>query len=174
MIIPRSSLLKKPIVIKIYLENLNINAAMIHVIGDIFQSTGVIIAAIVIQIYPEAKIVDPICTFVFSIIIIITTIPILCQISSIVLESTPNDIDIQDVLLSIKSIPGVSDVHDLHVWSLSKENKCLSVHVTSSDPERVLKLATRMINLKYKILHTTIQIESSNRGSNRFACELFH
>jgi len=56
------------------MENVNIRAAMIHVIGDLIQSIGVLIASIVIYFYPSMNILDPICTFLFSIIVIFTTV----------------------------------------------------------------------------------------------------
>lgn len=55
---------------------MNVRAAFVHILGDLLQSIGVIIAAIIIYIYPEHTIVDPICTFIFSILVMFTTVPI--------------------------------------------------------------------------------------------------
>jgi zinc transporter 2 len=70
-------------------ENVNIKAALIHVIGDIIQSVGVVIAAIIIYYKPEWNIVDPICTFLFSVIVLFTTISITRQCISILMEAAP-------------------------------------------------------------------------------------
>ena len=67
-------------------ENLNIKAAVVHAIGDLLQSIGVIIASVVITIWPNAKIVDPICTYIFSIIVMFTTIPVFKACVSILME----------------------------------------------------------------------------------------
>ena len=97
-------------------ENLNIRAAMVHVIGDMFQSIGVIIAAIVIHFAPNAKIIDPICTFVFSFIVLLTTIPILIDCIKILMESTPQNVKVDKIQKALEEIEGVKEVHDLHIW----------------------------------------------------------
>lgn len=82
--------------------NINIRAAVVHVIGDMLQSIGVIIAAILIDIWPEAKVADPICTYLFSILVMMTTIPVFRDCMRILMEVQPNAIDSdhlrQDVL----------------------------------------------------------------------------
>ena len=78
---------------KLHTENVNVRAALIHVIGDIVQSIGVIIAALIIYFVPSASIADPICTFLFSIIVIFTTIQIVRDCISVLMEGTPTDVD---------------------------------------------------------------------------------
>lgn len=67
-------------------ENINIRAAVVHVIGDMLQSIGVIIASVLIYFYPEAKIADPICTYIFSILVIITTVPVFKSCMQVLME----------------------------------------------------------------------------------------
>jgi cation diffusion facilitator family transporter len=67
----------------------NIRAAIIHIIGDIIQSVGVVIASFIIYFKPDWKVVDPLCTFVFSIIVIFTTFSITKKCISILMEATP-------------------------------------------------------------------------------------
>lgn len=73
---------------------MNIKAALIHVIGDIVQSIGVVIAAIVLYFYPNYWMIDPICTFLFSILVLFTTIPIMIECIKVFMEATPNNIDL--------------------------------------------------------------------------------
>jgi zinc transporter 2 len=73
--------------------NLNVTSAYLHVLGDCLMSVGVIIAAIVINIWPTATIADPLCTYLFSIIICCTTIPVVRECIYVLLEATPNDFD---------------------------------------------------------------------------------
>ncbi len=73
---------------------MNIKAALIHVIGDIIQSVGVLIAAIVLYFYPNYWMIDPICTFLFSILVLFTTIPIMIECIKVFMEATPYNIDI--------------------------------------------------------------------------------
>ena len=71
-------------------KNINVQAAIIHVIGDFVQSVGVLIAAILIKIKPECKLADPICTFIFSILVLITTITIMHDIVRVLMEGKIN------------------------------------------------------------------------------------
>ena len=71
------------------------------------------------------------------------------------------------------------DVHDLHVWGLNSSRHVLSAHITSNDPMLSLKKATRLVNVKYKILHSTIQVERSDetyeeKKKHRFKCNNHH
>ena len=85
-----------------YIENVNISAAIIHIIGDIVQSVGVVIAAIIIYFYPNFIIADPICTFFFSIIVFFTTIGITKTCINILMESCPEKYVIEKIELVIK------------------------------------------------------------------------
>ena len=94
-------------------ENINVTAAFIHVIGDFLQSLGVFIAAIVIYFKPEWNIIDPICTFVFSLLVLATTISILRKTLSVLLEATPSDINYDIVKSTFLSIKGIRQIHSL-------------------------------------------------------------
>jgi cation diffusion facilitator family transporter len=110
-------------------ENINIRAAVVHVIGDMLQSIGVIIAAVLIYIWPETKIADPICTYLFSILVIITTIPVFKDCMRILMESTPKGIDTSKIRNKIMEVEGVQAVTDLHVWSLAGNKNILTAHI---------------------------------------------
>lgn len=83
---------------------MNIKAALIHVIGDIIQSVGVLIAAIVLYFYPNYWIIDPICTFLFSVLVLFTTIPIMIECIKVFMEATPNNIDLIKVTSDISKV----------------------------------------------------------------------
>ena len=137
-------------------ENVNLRAALIHVIGDLIQSIGVIIAAIIIYFRPEWSIADPICTFLFSILVLFTTIPVVVDCIKVLMEGTPDEVDIEELYTDLASVKGVEAVHDLHVWSLSMGKLAMSSHIGSDTPLVTLKKATRLCRLKYQILHSTI------------------
>ena len=150
-------------------KNVNIRAALIHVIGDALQNVGVLIAGIIICIFHHASIVDPICTYIFSIIVIFTTIHILKDCMTVLMERVPKEIDLNKIESDLKKIKGVNDVHDLHVWSLSLGKNSLSVHLSCEQTENVfdiLEKAKKMVKNKYKIKHFTIQIEEDNKINN--------
>ena len=96
-----------------YIENVNIRAAIIHIIGDIIQSIGVVIAALIIYFYPECNIIDPLCTFAFSIIVLFTTINITRYCLSILMESTPKKFNAEEIQKNIKN-----EVYNTYYFSL--------------------------------------------------------
>ncbi|XP_012943706.1 zinc transporter 2 [Aplysia californica] len=143
-------------------SNINVKAAFIHVIGDLFQSVGVLVAAFIIYFKPEWKIADPICTFMFSLFVLVTTVTIMRDIVVVLMEGTPRGINFAEVRDTFFEIPGVLDIHNLRVWSLTMDKVALSVHLAidkRSDPHRVLKLASRAIQRKFNISETTMQVE---------------
>lgn len=155
-------------------ENMNVKSAMIHVIGDIIQSIGVIIAAIVVKVWPEASMIDSIGTFIFAIVIIITTIPLMWDCIKVLMESTPKKTSITQIEEDLQAISYVTEVHDLHVWALNNSNQVLTVHLKSTNPMKSLKKATRLLNTKYRILHTTIQVEEVEDSIENYICDLYH
>jgi cation diffusion facilitator family transporter len=73
---------------------MNMRAAVIHLAGDIIQSVGVVIASIIIYIKPEWSIADPICTFIFTFLVLFTTIPIFKDCIIVLMEASPKEIDV--------------------------------------------------------------------------------
>ena len=104
-------------------------AAYIHVFGDIIQSIGVLIASIVITIWPSAKIIDPLLTFVFSVIVLCTTLRIMRDCLVVLMEGTPARVDVQMIKAKLQTIEGVEYVHDLHVWAISIGKNSLTCHI---------------------------------------------
>jgi zinc transporter 2 len=95
------------------------------------MSVGVVIASIIIYIEPEYKIVDPLCTYLFSIIICFTTVPVFKECILVLLEATPTSIDVEQLEEEILNIPEVDEVHDFHVWAISVNKYSLSAHIIS-------------------------------------------
>uniref|UniRef100_A0A3B3DSW3 Probable proton-coupled zinc antiporter SLC30A3 n=1 Tax=Oryzias melastigma TaxID=30732 RepID=A0A3B3DSW3_ORYME len=139
-------------------SNTSVRAAFIHVIGDLLQSIGVMVAAIII--YPEYKVADPICTFLFSVFVLCTTVTILRDVFRILMES-PKGIDfisVKEVLLSVKA---VKSMHCLHLWALTLGQTLVSVHlaIEEADPQSVLQEATDLLHAKFGFHSITIQVE---------------
>eukprot|EP00124_Ichthyophonus_hoferi_P001210 Ihof_evm3s58 gene=Ihof_evmTU3s58 len=112
--------------------NVNVRAAFIHVIGDMVQSVGVIIAAIIIWIRPDLTIVDPICTFLFSVLVLFTTFTLLKDTLNVLMEGTPEGVDPVALTKDLEAIPGVTKAHDLHIWSITVGKPASSIHLTIS------------------------------------------
>lgn len=98
------------------------------------MSVGVIIAAVIIYIEPSLTIVDPICTFLFSVIILGTSVPVFKDCIMVLMEATPSNIDIEKLENEIIDIPGVLELHDLHLWSISQGKLSMSCHIISEKP----------------------------------------
>ncbi|KAK5581330.1 hypothetical protein RB653_001361 [Dictyostelium firmibasis] len=143
-------------------KNINVHSAYIHVLGDCFQSVGVMIASCIIWVHPHWKIADPITTLIFSVIVLGTTIKLLRESLGVLMEGVPPEIDVSEVKGDLSEIEGVTEVHDLHIWSITLGRPALSVHLTilpSIDPEEILSIANKILLEDYEITHTTIQIE---------------
>ncbi|KAH3796747.1 hypothetical protein DPMN_150318 [Dreissena polymorpha] len=152
---------------KTHAMNINVRAAFIHVIGDIIQSLGVLLAAIIIKLRPEDKykLADPICTFFFSILVLFTTLNVLRDTIRIIMEGVPRDTNYSDIKTNLYKITNVKAVHGLTVWSLTLEKNAFAVHLSvdqSCDHQTVLTEATDMLNKRYNFLHITIQVEDHN------------
>ncbi|KAL7980487.1 hypothetical protein Chor_001641 [Crotalus horridus] len=144
-------------------QNTSVRAAFIHVVGDLVQSIGVLVAAIIIYFKPEYKYVDPICTFVFSILVLGTTLSILRDVIRVLMEGTPKSIDFNDVKTILLSISGVKAIHSLHIWALTVSQPVLSVHIAinkDADAQTVLKEASCRLQKAFDFHTTTIQIEN--------------
>lgn len=142
--------------------NINLQGAYLHVMVDMIQSVGVMLAGAIIWAKPDWLVVDLICTFIFSVLSLSTTVPMLRNIYGILMERTPSDIDISRLENDLKSIKGVQDIHDLHVWALTVGKTVLSCHVRA-DPAVNSSLLLYKIRgyceKTYRIHHVTIQIE---------------
>ncbi|XP_067621072.1 proton-coupled zinc antiporter SLC30A2 isoform X2 [Eurosta solidaginis] len=143
-------------------ENLNVRAAFIHVIGDMIQSAGVFMAALVIFFRPDWAIVDPICTFIFSVIVLFTTFGIMRDALLVLMEGTPSYMHYTEVLEIFEHIEGVRRVHNLRIWALSINKVALSVHLAiapDANAKRILEEASTAVHRRYNFFETTIQIE---------------
>lgn len=146
-------------------ENINVRAAFIHVLGDFIQSVGVLVAAIIIYFKPEWNLVDPICTFLFSVLVLITTFAIIRDTLMVLMEGLPKGIDFNEVLETFLQIDGVIKVHNLRIWALSLDKTALSAHLAirpGASPHKILRQASRKIHAKFNFLEMTLQIEEFN------------
>jgi zinc transporter 2 len=144
-------------------DNPVIRAAYIHILGDMIQSTGVLLAAICIYLFqdthPGVRILDPICTFCFAIVVLCITFPVSRDCFFVLLESTPRDLDIEALYNDLGEIKGVISVHDIHLWNISIGRPSIALHIICENPRETLKTATQTCK-DYGIKHCTIQTET--------------
>ncbi|KAG7225435.1 hypothetical protein INR49_027429 [Caranx melampygus] len=142
--------------------NASVRAAFVHVVGDLLQSLSVLVSAIIIFFKPEYKIADPICTFLFSILVLCTTFTIMRDILLILMEGTPAGVKYGEVRDGLLAVKGVTAVHNLHIWALTMNQAVLTAHVAideSVDAQTVLRQMTQSCYSSYNFHSVTIQME---------------
>ncbi|NXP03913.1 ZNT3 protein, partial [Thinocorus orbignyianus] len=140
----------------------SVRAAFIHVVGDLLQSVGVLVAAIIIYFKPQCKIADPISTLFFSVFVLGSTFTILKDVLRVLMEGVPRGVAFEAVKDTLLGVSGVKGTHDLHLWALTLSHHAVSVHVAieaSADPETVLWEATRQLQSKFGFASCTVQVE---------------
>ncbi|XP_076175084.1 proton-coupled zinc antiporter SLC30A2 isoform X2 [Ptiloglossa arizonensis] len=146
-------------------KNINVRAAFIHVLGDFIQSIGVFVAALIVYFKPSWSIVDPICTFLFSVLVVLTTVAIIKDVMNVLMEGIPKGFDYSQVESTFMQMDGVVKVHNLRIWALSLDKTALSAHLAikpGASPHDILRTATRNIHDTYKFFEMTLQIEEFN------------
>ena len=143
-------------------QNINVRAAFIHVIGDLIQSVGVVIAGYIIKFEPTWKVADPVCTFLFSILVLFSTGNILRDALLVLMEAAPRHVNYADVKRDLRGIAGVKHAHSLHIWSLTLTRTALAAHLALEpgvNYQDVLDAASAMLKANHGIEQTTLQVE---------------
>merc|ERR1719162_2239629 len=140
-------------------RNVNLQAAYLHVMGDLAQSVGVLIAGLLIWYNPNWHIMDPIITLIFCGLVFKSTLGVIRTSISVLLEEVPSNIKWTEMFTAIQEVEGVINVHDLHIWSISHGIPSLSVHCTvKGDSDTALKSIYAVVKER-GIKHATIQIQ---------------
>jgi cobalt-zinc-cadmium efflux system protein len=145
-------------------RNLNLRAALVHVVGDLAASVGVVLAGAVILLTGWLPI-DPLLSIAIAVLIAYGAWRIVRETVNLLLEGTPREIDLAAVTNEITGTELISSMHDLHIWALSSAETALSVHVVVEDcplaeAEHVVRNLERRLCDRFAIGHTTIQVES--------------
>ncbi|MCT2563096.1 cation diffusion facilitator family transporter [Chryseobacterium herbae] len=141
--------------------SLNMKGAYFEVLSDMLTSIGVMIAG-VIMLTTGWYYADPIISALIGLLIFPRTWRLLKEAVNVLLEGTPKDVDIHQLRQSLEEVPGVKNVHDLHVWSLTSSVNAMSAHIvrdTGTAQNPLLKTLTEVTTANFKISHTTFQIE---------------
>ncbi|TMB89866.1 MAG: cation transporter [Chloroflexi bacterium] len=145
-------------------HDLNLRAALVHVVGDVAVSAGVVVAGVIILLTGFLA-VDPALSIVIGAVIAYSAWKLVRETVNLLLEGTPREIDLAAVTNEINDTTLVSSMHDLHVWALSSDEMALSVHVVVDDcplgeAEHVVRDLEQRLCDRFAIGHTTIQVES--------------
>nr|WP_246608831.1 cation diffusion facilitator family transporter [Paenibacillus agaridevorans] len=145
-------------------ENLNVRSAFLHVIGDLMGSVGAVAAALLIMFFGW-NLADPIASVVVAVLIIFSAYRVTRESIHILMEGAPPHIQVSEVRSALHSLPHVKEVHDLHIWAISSDTPSLSCHIVVDDSQVntiVINEAKDVLVNKFRIMHTTIQIDTSD------------
>ncbi|WP_232522636.1 cation diffusion facilitator family transporter [Chitinibacter sp. FCG-7] len=140
-------------------DNLNSRAALIHVLGDLLGSVAAIAAGAVIY-YTGWQPIDPILSIAVSLLILRSTWALLKKSTHLLMDGVPDGLDLSAVADAITATPGVSELHDLHVWNIGGKRNALSAHLIIEDPAawpRLILQLNEMLEQQYHIDHVTLQ-----------------
>jgi cobalt-zinc-cadmium efflux system protein len=157
-------------------NDLNLRSTFVHLMGDVLSTIGAVIAGIIIA-YTNWNWLDPFVSVLIGMFILWNAVTILRQSIHILLESTPERIDITSLIDDLRHVDGVLDVHDLHVWSINENLCALSAHVTTDDflvsaGLPIQQKVTELLTHKYNIRHATLQLECEGCANNLLFCDI--
>jgi cobalt-zinc-cadmium efflux system protein len=157
-------------------HDLNLRSAFVHLMGDVLSTIGAVIAGIVI-FFTKWNWLDPVVSVLIGLLILWNAWGILRQTIRILLESTPENIDMKNMVDDLLAIDGVRGVHDLHVWSINENLRVLSAHVMTEDiPISSGTVIQRDVNEillhKYNIQHATLQLECEGCDPSMLYCDI--
>ena len=144
-------------------KSINIKAAFWHIIGDTLSSVGVIIAGVIIY-FTGWYMADPILAVVIGIVILWGAVRIVIESVNILLESVPPHVEMEKVTAAVKAVPGVEDLHDIHIWTITSGIYALSAHLSIADQTvsqscDILTKVNHVLAEDFNITHTTLQLE---------------
>ena len=155
--------------------NLNMKGAFWHILQTFVGSLIVVVSALVIRFTGFLEI-DPLLGILFGFVLFWASWRIMSASLRILLQSTPEDFDLQAGIQALRAIDGVSDVHHVHAWSLASGKNVLSGHIIvrdfSSDGERVLSQAGELLKRDHDIYFSTLQVESRRASVEEGAEEI--
>ncbi len=144
-------------------SSLNIKAAFWHIISDTISSVGVIIAGIVI-LFTGWYVADTVVAVVIGLIILWGAGRVVSEATNILLEAVPRHIDMAEVIDAIRNMPGVNEIHDTHIWTITSNIYALSAHLVIDDQMvsksvQIVRSVRRELSQRFNISHTTLQLE---------------
>jgi len=147
-------------------RDLNVRSAWLHMLGDALGSIGIVCGALAIRFTGWQR-VDPALSAAIGALIVWTAWDIVKESLNILLEGLPRGLSLNRVTEAMREVPGVLDVHDVHIWSLGSSTHALSSHVLIEDvppsaSETILRALNAMLVERFQIYHTTVQFEHAN------------
>lgn len=147
-------------------ENLNMRAAFLHVLGDLLGSVGAVSAALLIMFFGWGW-ADPLASVIVALLVLVSGWRVTNEAIHVLMEGTPKNIDLTEIISTIENVPEVKGIHDLHVWTITSGSNALSCHVvvdgnlTITEGQKILQIIEREL-ARVGIGHVTIQLENDD------------
>jgi len=144
-------------------RDMNLRTILIHNAGDAASNLGILIGALVIA-QTGWYVIDPLLSFAIGAAVLWSSWNVLKESTNILLEGTPAEVKVEEVAGAMLKVPGVTEVHDIHIWSLAAHLHALSCHVrigemSTRESEKILAQLNDLLAHEFNINHTTIQVE---------------
>ncbi|WP_062352286.1 cation diffusion facilitator family transporter [Bacillus kwashiorkori] len=158
-------------------ENLNMRGAYLHVISDMLGSIGAIIAALLIMFFGWSW-ADPLASIIVAALVLRSGYYVTKSGLHVLMEGTPQNVNLDDVIRTIQNTKGIQSIHDLHVWSITSGLNALSCHAVVDDQMSVAESERLLYQIEHdlehqNIHHMTIQLETStNQHDNTILCKV--
>lgn len=157
-------------------HDLNLRSAFLHLMGDVLSTLGAVIAGVIIR-FTGWNWLDALASVLIGFLILWNAWGILRESVQILMESTPADIDMDALRRDMLAVEGVSGVHDLHVWSITRSLRTLSAHLITDDMPvsvgaKVREAVGGMLAEHYDITHATLQLECMDCAPVGLYCDI--
>ena len=157
-------------------HDLNLRSAFVHLMGDVLSTVGAVIAGVIIY-FTDANWLDPFVSVLIGFLILYNAWGILRDAVDILLESTPRDVNIKNMVDDIIQVEGVLGIHDIHVWSLTQSLRTMSAHILTDDlhisaGSQIQRQISEVLQHRYNIAHATLQLECVDCFPDSLYCDL--
>ena len=155
-------------------KDINIRSVFLHMLGDTLSTTAVIGGGAAIA-WTGFTWIDPVLSILIAALILWSSAGIVRESLNILLEGTPRGLRLAEIREAMQLVPGVLNVHDLHVWSLTSQSHALASHITIGDrplaeANTILKALNHALEHRFQIHHTTIQVEAIECSASEGCC----
>jgi cobalt-zinc-cadmium efflux system protein len=160
-------------------HDVNVRSALVHMLGDALASGGVLLAGVAVLL-TGSPLWDPAVSLVIGGFIVWSSWGIIKETVGILMEGTPDRVLVEELVRDVRAVPGVRDVHDLHVWSLASHLHALSAHLVLEDPGRatngelvaIVRRVKGMLAERHAIAHATLETHCSDGDTDCLPCEI--
>jgi cobalt-zinc-cadmium efflux system protein len=155
-------------------HDINVRSAYLHMVGDAVSALGVVVAGVLVAT-THSLMADPVVSVLIAALILYSSYGVLRESATVLLEGTPAGVDMPAVIGAIKSVAGVIDVHDLHVWMVGPGVVACSFHIIVAEQsiregQQVLRAVVQDVEHRFSITHTTVQVEVEGCEANDMYC----